>query len=40
MPRAAGEGVQKLDIELRASDDPKIRRVIEAKALMPVEFGK
>jgi cytochrome c oxidase accessory protein FixG len=40
MPRAAGAGVQKLDIELQASDDPDIRRVIEAKALMPVEFGK
>jgi len=40
IPRAAGQGVQKLDIELQASDDPSIRKVIEAKALMPVEFGK
>jgi hypothetical protein len=40
MPRSAGAGVQKLDIELQASDDPDIRRVIEAKALMPVGFGQ
>jgi len=40
IPRAAGQGVQELDIELQASDDPSIRKVIEAKALMPVEFGK
>jgi cytochrome c oxidase accessory protein FixG len=40
IPRAAGQGVQHLDIELQASDDPSIRKVIEAKALMPVEFGK
>jgi cytochrome c oxidase accessory protein FixG len=40
IPRAAGQGVQTLDIELRASDDPSIRKVIKAKALMPMEFGK
>jgi len=40
IPRESGQGVQELDIELRASDDPSIRKVIEAKALMPVEFGK
>jgi cytochrome c oxidase accessory protein FixG len=40
IPKAAGQGVQALDIELQASDDPSIRKVIKAKALMPVEFGK
>jgi cytochrome c oxidase accessory protein FixG len=40
IPKAAGQGVQTLDIELQASDDPSIRKVIQAKALMPMEFGK
>ncbi|RPH94136.1 MAG: cytochrome c oxidase accessory protein CcoG [Lysobacterales bacterium] len=40
IPKAAGQGVQTLDIELQASDDPSIRKVIEAKALMPMEIGK
>jgi cytochrome c oxidase accessory protein FixG len=40
IPKAAGQGVQALDIQLQASDDPSIRKVIKAKALMPVEFGK
>jgi len=39
LPKSAGQGVQHLDIELQASDDPSIRRVIKAKALMPTEFG-
>ena len=39
MPKAAGQGVQHLDIQLQAGDDPSIRKVIKAKALMPVEFG-
>jgi cytochrome c oxidase accessory protein FixG len=39
MPRAAGQGVQALDIELQASDDPSIRKVIKAKALMPMSSG-
>jgi len=40
IPRSAGQGVQHLDIELQASDDPSIRKVIEAKALLPMESGK
>jgi cytochrome c oxidase accessory protein FixG len=40
LPKSAGQGVQHLDIQLQASDDPSIRKVIKAKALMPVEFGK
>jgi len=39
IPQSAGQGVQHLDIELQASDDPAIRKVIEAKALMPMKFG-
>jgi cytochrome c oxidase accessory protein FixG len=40
IPRSAGQGVQNLEIEFQAEDDPSIRKVISAKALMPVEFGK
>ena len=40
LPKSAGQGVQHLDIELQASDDPSIRKVIKAKAMMPIEFGK
>jgi cytochrome c oxidase accessory protein FixG len=40
IPKSAGQGVQSLDIEFRASDDPSIRKVVKAKALMPMEFGK
>ena len=39
LPRSAGQGVQHLDIELQASDDPSIRKVIKAKAMLPIEFG-
>jgi polyferredoxin len=39
LPKSAGQGVQTLDIEVQASDDPSIRKVIRAKALMPMEFG-
>ena len=39
IPRAEGQGVQNLDIELQSSDDPSIRRVIKAKALMPQTTG-
>ena len=39
LPKAAGQGVQSLDIEFRASDDPAIRKVVKAKALMPMELG-
>ena len=40
IPKSAGQGVQSLDIEFRASDDPSIRKVVKAKALMPMDFGK
>jgi cytochrome c oxidase accessory protein FixG len=40
IPKTAGQGVQSLDIEFRASDDPSIRKVVKAKALMPTDFGK
>ena len=40
LPKSAGQGVQHLDIEVQASDDPSIRKVIKAKAMMPIEFGK
>jgi cytochrome c oxidase accessory protein FixG len=39
LPQSAGQGVQTLDIELQASDDPSIRKVIKAKALMPMSSG-
>jgi cytochrome c oxidase accessory protein FixG len=39
IPRTEGQGVQNLDIELQSSDDPSIRRVIKAKALMPQTTG-
>jgi cytochrome c oxidase accessory protein FixG len=39
IPKSAGQGVQHLDIALEAGDDPGIRKVIEAKVLMPMEFG-
>jgi len=40
IPRSAGQGVQKLEIEFKAEDDPSIRKVVIAKAMMPMEFGK
>jgi cytochrome c oxidase accessory protein FixG len=39
IPKSAGQGVQNLEIEFQAKDDPSIRTVVTAKALMPVEFG-
>jgi cytochrome c oxidase accessory protein FixG len=36
IPKSAGQGVQNLDIELQSSDDPSIRKVIRARALMPM----
>jgi cytochrome c oxidase accessory protein FixG len=39
IPKSQGQGVQNLDIELQASDDPSIRKVIKAKALMPFATG-
>jgi cytochrome c oxidase accessory protein FixG len=40
IPKSAGQGVQTLEIEFQAKEDPSIRRVVTAKAFMPVEFGK
>jgi cytochrome c oxidase accessory protein FixG len=40
LPREAGQGVQNLDIEIQSSDDPSIRKVIKAKALLPTDFGR
>lgn len=40
IPRSAGQGVQSLEIEFQAEDDPSIRKVVTAKALMPVKSGK
>jgi len=40
IPRSAGQGVQSLEIEFQAEDDPSIRKVVTAKALMPVKPGK
>ena len=39
IPKSAGQGVQSLEIELQAQDDPSIKTQITAKALMPVDFG-
>jgi cytochrome c oxidase accessory protein FixG len=39
IPRSAGQGVQSLKIEFQAEDDPSIRKVVTAKALMPVGSG-
>jgi len=40
IPKSAGQGVQALDIQFQAQDDPTIKIQTQAKALMPVEFGK
>jgi cytochrome c oxidase accessory protein FixG len=39
IPKSAGQGVQSIEIEIQAQDDPAIKTQITAKALMPVEFG-
>ncbi len=39
MPRSAGQGVQHLKLELRAEDDHAISRNIEAKVMLPIDFG-
>jgi len=39
MPRSAGQGVQHLTLELRAEDDHAISRNIEAKVMLPIDFG-
>jgi hypothetical protein len=37
IPRSEGQGVQNLEIEFQAADDPSISRKIQAKALLPME---
>jgi len=37
LPRAAGQGVQTLPLELVAEDDPAIRKSIDARVLLPVD---
>jgi cytochrome c oxidase accessory protein FixG len=39
MPNSAGQGVQNVKLELRAEDKPSIRKVIDAKVLLPAKFG-
>jgi cytochrome c oxidase accessory protein FixG len=39
MPRSEGQGVQALEIQIQAQDDPSINTQIKAKALMPLNFG-
>jgi len=39
IPRSAGQGVQALDIQFQAQDDPSIKIQIKAKALLPMDFG-
>jgi cytochrome c oxidase accessory protein FixG len=39
IPRSAGSGVQSLTLELKAKDDPSIRREVPAKALLPMDIG-
>jgi hypothetical protein len=39
MPKSAGQGVQNLKLEIQAEDDPSISRTIDAKVLLPVDFG-
>ena len=39
LPRSAGRGVQNIDLELKATEDPSIRREITAKAMMPLGIG-
>jgi cytochrome c oxidase accessory protein FixG len=40
IPKDAARGVQNLDIAIQSSDDPSVRKVIEAKALMPMGAGR
>ena len=39
IPRSEAQGVQELEIELQAQQEPSIRKVFKARALMPVEAG-
>jgi cytochrome c oxidase accessory protein FixG len=40
IPKSAGQGVQAIDIQFQAQDDPSIKIQTQAKALMPLDFGK
>jgi polyferredoxin len=39
IPRSAGKGVQDVELELQAVDNPEIRREITAKAMLPIGIG-
>ncbi len=39
IPRSAGQGVQALELQLQAQDDPSIKKIVKAKAMLPVQFG-
>jgi cytochrome c oxidase accessory protein FixG len=39
IPKSEGQGVQALEIEIQAQDDPSIKKQIKAKAMMPLNFG-
>jgi len=39
LPKSAGQGVQNLELGLRAEDDHSIHKVIEAKVMLPIDFG-
>jgi cytochrome c oxidase accessory protein FixG len=39
MPASAGQGVQDLELELRAVDDHSISSLIDAKVMLPIDFG-
>jgi len=38
MPRSAGQGIQNVDLQLHAEDDPSISKIVKAKVLLPLEF--
>ena len=40
IPQSAGQGVQNVELELQARDDPSIRKEVTAKAMLPIEFGR
>ena len=40
IPKSAGQGVQDLELRIQAKDNPDITRLVEAKAMLPVQFGK
>ena len=40
IPKSAGQGVQNVELELQARDDPSIRKEVTAKAMLPIEFGR